>query len=310
MSIRFFFAMKKSILIIAITLLTGLFSGAAADEAMRTLTDPVGRKVTVPGEPSRIISLAPSITEMIFSLGQSGRLVGVTQFSDYPPEASRFPKVGSYIRLDLERIIALRPDLCIANRDGNPKAAVDRLSEFGIPVFAVDPRDLESVMETILVLGNLLHAEDRADSLVEDMRQRIDRITRKVEKAEHRPKIFFQIGVSPIVSAGRDTFIHRLIEMAGGTNIARDSISYPRFSREQVLAMRPEIIIITSMARKAVFEEVRREWEKWSNLPAVQTGRVYLQDSNLFDRPSPRLIDGLELLAKLIHPELFDVDGK
>jgi iron complex transport system substrate-binding protein len=142
--------------------------------------------------------------------------------------------------------------------------------------------------------------------LVRDMHSRIQRVKSLVEKAAHRPGVFFQIGISPIVSVGTPTFIHELIVLAGGTNLASGPIPYPRFSREQVLALSPEVFIITSMARAAVFEKVKAEWSQWPNLPAVRNKRIYLEDSNLFDRPTPRLVGGLELLVRLIHPELFE----
>ena len=271
----------------------------------RTVTDQLGRTVAVPDEPRRIVSLAPNITEIIFALGQEHRLMGATRYSDFPPEAKKLPKVGSYVHLDLEKIVALKPDLCIAIKDGNPIAVAKRLESLKIPVYAVNPRNLETIMQTVLEIGGLINAQKEADLLVKDMDIRIQKIKSLVANVAHRPRVFFQIGVSPIVSVGTHTFIHGLIVLAGGTNLAQGPISYPRFSREQVLALSPEVIIITSMARAAVFEQVKAEWNKWPDLPAVRNQRIFLEDSNFFDRPTPRLVDGLELLVRLIHPELF-----
>ena len=270
----------------------------------KMVSDQLGRDIQLPTMPRRIVSLAPSITEIVFALEQKSRLVGVTRYSDYPPEAANLPKVGSYVRLDIERIVALNPDLCIATKDGNPKAVIDRLTSLKIPVYVVNPHNLDTIVETILEIGAILNAGDRADTLTTRMRNRIQRVKSRVAQVVHRPRVFFQIGISPIVSAGTDTVIHELIELAGGENLAGGRIAYPRFSREQVLALEPEIFIITSMARQAVFEEVKAEWRRWPNIPAVRDERIFLVDSNLFDRPSPRLVDGLELLTRLIHPEL------
>lgn len=272
----------------------------------KTVTDQLGRHVTVPDTPLRVVSLAPSITEMVFALDQGHRLQGVTTYSDFPPEAVKLPKVGSYVHLDLEKIVALKPDLCIAIKDGNPRMIAQRLESLKIPVYAVHPNNLETIMKTVLEIGTLLNAKNRANQLVQNMDLRIQKVKSLVTKATHRPRIFFQIGVSPIVSVGTQTFIHELIVIAGGTNLAAGPISYPRFSREKVLSLSPEIIIITSMARSAVFEEVKAEWEKWPNMPAVRNQRIYVEDSNFFDRPTPRLVDGLELLLRLIHPELVE----
>ncbi len=298
--------MKCRYRLIVLLVITGLSLSKAAQSAAGTVTDQLGRQVNVPDNPQRIVALAPNITEIIFALGQEHRLKGVTRYSDFPSEAAKLFKVGSYVHLDLERIVALNPDLCIAIKDGNPRLVAQRLESLKIPVYAVDPKNLDTIMNTIIEIGKLLDADEKAKMLVRDMRFRIQRVKSLVEKAAHRPGVFFQIGISPIVSVGTPTFIHELIVLAGGTNLASGPIPYPRFSREQVLALSPEVFIITSMARAAVFEKVKAEWSQWPNLPAVRNQHIYLQDSNLFDRPTPRLVGGLELLVRLIHPELFE----
>jgi len=279
----------------------GLPSGLRA----KTVTDQLGRSIRVPETPRRVVSLAPNITEIVYLIGRQDLLVGVSRFSDYPEAAQELPKVGSYVQLDLERIVALQPDLCIAIKDGNPKETVDRLEGLGIPVYAVNPQRLASVLETIRELGRLLNAEDHAGELASHLETRIHRIDRLVSQSQERPGIFFQIGVAPIVSAGSNTFLHEIIERAGARNLAGDAGGYPQFSREQVIGLSPEVIIITSMARKEVFQTVRDDWLSWKSIPAARSRRVYIQDSNFLDRPGPRLVDGLELLVKLIHPELF-----
>lgn len=270
-----------------------------------TLTDPAGRSVRVPKNPQRVVSLAPSITEIVFSVNRGDRLVGVTEFSDYPEAAGRIASVGTYVYLDLEKIVSLNPDLCIAIKDGNPGAIVSRIEAIGIPVFAVNPRDLNSVIQAIHAIGNVLNADSAARARIEDMNSRLQRIGNLVSKTTIRPSVFFQIGVSPIVSAGADTFINELIERAGGRNVAAAMTGYPRFSKEEVLARMPEIMIVTSMARQKTFDQAVEQWRQWPDLPAVKHDRIYLVDSDVFDRPSPRLVDGLERLVRLIHPELF-----
>ena len=268
--------------------------------------DSLGRTVHLPPDPQRIVAFAPSITEIIFALEQQQRLKGVTIYSDYPEAAKSLPRVGSYVRLDLERIVALRPDLCIATKDGNPKAQIERLESMNIPVFVVDPRNLESVMKTICDLGAILHATDRANTLVGNMQLRIKRINSLIAGSNDKPRVFFQIGITPIVSAGTDTFIHELITYAGGINLAEGKDSYPRFSREQVLGLKPDVFIISSMARGVAFDKIKKEWSRWPHLPAVRNNRIFIVDSDLFNRPTPRLVDSLETLARLIHPEIFE----
>lgn len=296
---------RSMTILIMMPIFSFMIIGVPSLEA-KTVTDQLGRQVTVPDNPQRVISLAPNITEIIYSLEQSHRLKGVTTYSDFPPEAGKLPKVGSYVHLDLEKIVALEPDLCIAIKDGNPRVIAQRLETLKIPVYAVDPKNLDTVMKTVLEIGDLLDAKDQANRLVSNMQGRIQKVKSLVATTARRPKVFFQIGVSPIVSVGTDTFIHELIVIAGGINLAAGAVLYPRFSREQVLALSPEIIIITSMARGAIFEEVKAEWEQWPNMPAVRNRRIFIEDSNFFDRPTPRLVDGLELLMRLIHPEFVE----
>jgi iron complex transport system substrate-binding protein len=271
----------------------------------KTVEDQLGREIRVPDDPKRIIALAPSITEIIFALGQQDRLKGTTQFSNYPAEAAKLPKVGSYVRLDLERIVALNPDLCIAIKDGNPKGIIDRLQSLNIPVFAVNPRNLESMIQTIQKIGSILNASQKANTLVKDMRSRIQQVDALVSRIDRRPRVFIQIGISPIISAGTNTFIHELIVRAGGINVAAGNRAYPHFSREQVLALAPDVLIITSMARSGAFEKAKADWNRLSHMPAVREKRIYTVNSDVFDRPSPRLLDALEILTRLLHPKLF-----
>ena len=261
--------------------------------------------MVVPKDPQRIVALAPSITEIIFALGQEHRLKGVSRFSDYPQEATSYPKVGSYVHLDVERIVALRPDVCIGIKDGNPLAAVQQLDALKIPFFGVDPSDLDSIMDSIQAIGDLLGASARAKVITQDMRRRINAVKRKTAGVIHRPAVFVQIGISPIVSVGNATFIDQLITLAGGTNVAAGPNPYPRYSREQVISMAPEVMVISSMARATVFEQVKAQWMEWPAIPAVRNRAVHIAPTNIFDRPTPRLVDGLEQMARYIHPTLF-----
>lgn len=256
--------------------------------------------------PARIVSLSPGVTEIVFALGEGRRLVGVTELCDYPEEARSISRVGGFLSPDLERIAALKPDLCLAAWNGSPPPATGRMKELGIPVFAVHPENLDGVMEAVRTIGWLLDAGLKADELVRSMRERLDRVKSRIALAGNLPGVFFQIGVSPIVSAGGHTLVDELITLSGGRNLAAGPVSFPRFSREQVLALRPEVIVVSSMGRREVFEKTADDWREWQSLPAAGADRIHVVDSNLFDRPTPRLLDGLELLARIIHPELFE----
>jgi iron complex transport system substrate-binding protein len=277
--------------------------GWAGAQELRTVTDQLGRSIQVPPNPRRVVALAESITEIVFALGRGDRLVGATRFSDYPEAALEIPRIGSYIQLDIERIAALKPDLCIGTRDGNPKAAIDRLEALGIPVYVNNPVGLETIMQSIRDIGGLLDARESAAALVADMRRRIQRVTDSLNRVKSTPRVFFQIGEDPVVSAGRGTFIHELIETAGGINAAEGGSGYPRFSREHLVRLALDVVVITTMTQGADFDSVRREWFRWPRIPAVRDGRVHVVDAAVFNRPSPRLVDGLEMLFRLVHPE-------
>ncbi len=270
-----------------------------------SVTDQVGRTLVVPENPSRVIALAPSITEIIYDLGQEKRLVGVTQYSTYPSAAESLPRVGSYVRLDIEKIVALKPDICLAIKDGNPKHIVDKIVGLGIPVYVINPQNLQQIMDTIRRLGSLLNAEKAAAELVSGMEKRIEQVRTRVKTGRHKPRVFFQIDAEPLFSAGTNTFIHELIELAGGVNTAAGEVAYPRYSWEDIIVLQPEIVLISSMAGGLAPEYLIQSWEKWSLLEAVKNDRIFVVDAELFDRPTPRLVDGLEIIAAILHPERF-----
>lgn len=270
----------------------------------RLVHDQLGRAVDVPEQPARLVTLAASLTEIVFALGQGQRLVGVEQFSDYPEAARALPKVGSYINPDVERVVALRPDLVLAIKDGNPYHSVARLEGLGLPVYAVDPRNLRGVIATVGEIGALLGVEGLARQLATELSHRLERLQSLTAGLLQRPRVFFQIGTTPIVAVGSHTFLDELITTAGAVNLTAGKIPYPRFSQEQVVALRPDIIVITSMTRGEVFDKVKDGWRRWPSLPAVRDNRIFLVDSDLVDRPAPRIFDGLEQLFRLFHPEL------
>ena len=294
--------MPRTYIILTLVMTLLLQSG---DLLAEPVTDQIGRALVAPENPTRVIALAPSITEVIYDLDQEKRLVGATQYSTHPSEAKSLPRVGSYVRLDIEKIVALRPDLCVAIKDGNPKHIIDKIVSLGIPVYVIDPRSLLQIMDTITRLGDLLHAERAAADLVDDMEKRIERVQTLVGGARSKPRVFFQIDAEPLFSAGNNTFIHELIELAGGINTAAGENPYPRYSWEDILVLQPEIVLISSMAGGLDPEDLIKTWRKWDQLSAVNNDKVFVVDADLFDRPTSRLVDGLEVIAGIIHPEVF-----
>lgn len=297
----YFFALILAALIAVCALAHGAWGAPPA----RVVRDQAGQRVLVPQLPRRIIALAPSITEMIYTLGCEDRLIGVAQQSNYPAAAKSLPTVGSFVRPDIEKIVALRPDLCIATKDGNPPYAINRLESLGIPVYVTKPEDLNGIMKSLLDIGALLGVEAKAKAVVGGMKAGIEHVKQLVAMTKSRPKVFFELGATPLVSVGKGSFDDQLINYAGGVNITGARVPYPRISREQVVAARPDVIIIASMARGRDPNRLKSQWDRWTCLPAVRLGRVYVVNADLFNRPSVRLVDALELLVRLIHPELF-----
>ena len=287
--------------LVAIGVLMILWAGAAP---CATFTDALGREVVIPKTPRRIVPLAPSLTEIVYYLGLGDRVVGVTNHCNYPPEAALKPKVGSYINLNVERIISLAPDLVIGTVDGNEKIVVELLDQAGIPVYVVNPRDVREAVETINLLGKVCALGEKGESLARALSARVNHVVEKTA-ALRKPLVFLQIDLHPIMSVNRHTIHHDLIRLAGGKNMtAEEPITYPRISLEEIIQRKPEVILISSMERGGRFEKAREDWLKWTTIPAVKNGRVHLIDSDLIDRPSPRVVEGLENMARLIHPEI------
>ncbi len=266
------------------------------------LTDQAGRQVAVPEDPQRVVCLAPSLTETVFALKQGERVVGVSQFSDYPPQATKLPRVGSYVRPELERILARKPDLCLAVKDGNPRQVVDRLEQFGIPVYAFAPYSLKQVLEMVPRLGQILNCPDQAEVLQRKLSQSIDAARTRAEAATHRPRVLYLAGLAPLIGIGGDTYLHELIATAGGINVTADSAGYPRLSYEDILRLAPDVVLLPSMGGRERAVEAKKRLQRWEHLPAVTQGRVHIVDADRFNRPGPRLVQALETLTALLHP--------
>lgn len=285
-----------------ILVITVLLWTSTSCAATLKLKDEVGREVTFSFPPKRIVSLAPNITEILFSLGLDEEVVGVSIHCNYPEKAKSRVRVGSYISIDFERVISLKPDLIIATGAGNPREMVGRLERLGFPSFVIFPKRFEDVLQSIRHLGRVSAKEREALSIIESMQRRKERVAERIKNLS-RPKVFLQIGESPIVTVGKGSFGDDLIRLAGGENVAeKDREMYPRLGMEEILRRSPEVILISSMNPKGDYERIFREWERWKMIPAVKQGRIHLIDSDLIDRPSPRIIDGLEEMATLIHP--------
>jgi iron complex transport system substrate-binding protein len=293
--------MKRLLVIPIILLLSGMGDQAPA----AIFTDEVGRTIEINGPPQRIISVAPNVTEILFALGLEDRLVGVSIYCQYPPKALKKEKIGGYINPSLEKIVALRPDLVIGIAEGDLRTFVDKLASLKVPVYITNPRDALEVLTSIRKIGEVTFAPEPASRIVRSMEERIRKVQDKV-RGRPRPRVLHILDFNPLISAGKGTFVDDLIRLAGGRNVAEAATGkYPRFSMEEVLVQDPEVILLASMKSQDPLVKQRRWWERWKTISAVKLGRIYVLDSDLIHRPSPRMADGLEQVARAIHPEAF-----
>lgn len=274
---------------------------AVEPAAALTLLDMRGRAVTLPAPPRRIVSLVPSVTELIFALGAQDRLVGVTDYCDFPPEARQKTSVGGMLAPSLETIVALQADLVIATDAGNRQETFADLRRLGIPVYLVHARRVAEILDVVARLGTLTGREAAAANLATRLRDRV-RAVADLVRPFRRPRVLYVLWPEPLIVPGRDALVTELIQLAGGDSItAGEPSDYPRFSIEAAVARAPEVILL---ARHGTGSEphARDRWERLATLPAVKAGRVHGVDGDLLHRYGPRVVDGLELLARVIHP--------
>jgi iron complex transport system substrate-binding protein len=276
----------------------------ATPAAAFTTRDMLGREVTLAGPPARILSLVPSVTEILYALNAEDVLVGVTDFCDYPVEARRKPSVGGMVAPSLEAVAALRPDLVVATTEGTREDTVTQLTRLGIPVYLVAVHRVAEVKALIVRLGGLTGRRAAAAGIVAQLERRIGAVTKAVAALE-RPRVLYVLWPEPLIVPGRDTIVTELIQLAGGRSLtADDPDSWPRYSLEAAVAGRPEIILLANhgAGTGAIAEE---KWRRLSDLPAVRAGRLHSVNGDLLHRYGPRVADGLEQLARAIHPEAF-----
>jgi len=270
----------------------------------RTVTDEIGRRVHLIETPQKIVSLAPGITETLYALGLENKIVGVTTFCDWPAAALAKPKIGGFTNPSIEKIVSLKPDLILATADGNRKETVQQLERLGLPVYVTNPTDTRSVLKSILHIGEITNREKDAGILVQNLQKKLDNITAQIRRKK-KPRVFFQLGLEPIVTAGRGTLINEIIERAGGVNVAgRDVANYPRYSAEGIIGAAPDIIVFAPMVNDKTFVTVKRFWKKFGKVPAVKNNKIYPIDANLINRASPRIFDAVEIMALMFHPEI------
>ncbi len=278
-------------------------------EAPITIVDGLDREVVLPAPAEKIVSMAPSNTEILFAVGAGDQVIGRDEFSDYPAEAAELPTIGGgFGDYNLEAIVDLEPDLVLAAEINTPEQ-VKALSDLGLTVFLLaNPTTLDEMYVNLLTIAELTGHLEETEVLVNDLQDRVAAVDTAVASAEDIPTAFYELDAtdpSAPWTAGAGTFIDSLIVQAGGQNIAADlEGQYLQLSIEEILVRDPEVILLGDAAYGITPESIQ-DRNGWSNLNAVVNNRIYAFDDNLVSRPGPRLVDGLEQLAKLLHPELF-----
>ena len=274
----------------------------------RTVTDDAGRELTIPAEPERLVSLAPSNTEIVCALDACDRLVGVTDFDDHPPEVVAIDKVVNMAQVDVEAIVAAEPDLVLAaGNELTPTPVIEQLADLGLSVLVLYPESLDEVTADIELVGAAIGREDAAATLVDRMERRVEAVERAVADLD-RPRTFYEVGVfeGTIYTAGEGSFLASLIETAGADPITGDARS-TSIEIEDLVAADPELILLGDATYdETITPESVAARPGWDSMTAVADGRVVVvSEDAVITRPGPRIVDGLEALARAIHPEAF-----
>jgi iron complex transport system substrate-binding protein len=302
---------KIVLVALSAALLVGTFNACSSSTptpSSFTIKDSYDREITLKNNhPQRIVSLAPSNTEILFALGLGDRIVGVTDYCNYPPEAATKQSVGAYDVPNIETIVSLEPDLILAT-DAQADSIYQELENKGLTVVAIVPGNIQEVLETITLIGKITGQDKEAAALVADMQQRIDAITEKTSKlaATEKPRVFYLIWHDPIWTTGAGTFEDSLIEMAGGRNIAHILNGYVDMSLEALIDANPQVMIAgVGMGTGAdlTFQFLQNE-PRLADTDARLNGRIYSVNMDIVARPGPRIVDALEEFFRLIHPEL------
>ena len=273
--------------------------------AYRQVTDEIGRTIRIPQDIHRIVSLAPNLTETIYALGLQDRLVGDTDYCDFPPEAKQKTKVGGAINPSLEAIAALHPDLVLVTKNLNRLETVEALAEIGIPSYATNPNTVEAIFASITRLADLLGAPETGTSLAADLERRVSALHERLASLPPR-RVLFVVWIEPLMSIGRDTFIADALRDAGAVSVIDSSQSWPQISLEEVIRLQPEFLIFVEMHSGAAphSTESLSALPGWRLLNAVRNRR-YATISDAINRPAPRLVSEVEELARQLHPDAF-----
>ena len=285
---------------------------AAGGVSAVTITDDLGVTVTIENPPERIVSLSPANSEILFALGLDEKIVGVTEYCTYPEAALSKEKIGGFSTVNIEKVSVLNPDLIVA-ADGNSEETVAHLRELGFTVITINADTIDTTLDDILLLGKATGADDEAEALVSSMKEDLAEIAEKTS-AEEKPTILHCMWTDPLWVSGSATFQDEMITAAGGVNAAADEGGWVALTMEKFLTMNPDIIVVDSGNGMGVgADDALRDFflkdPRMQSLSAVQNERVYVVNADIIDRGGPRIVDGVEALAEIAHPDIFGEYG-
>lgn len=269
------------------------------DRPVRSVTDDLGRPLTIPVDVKRVVSTAPSVTENIFAAGGGDRLVGVTTFCNYPEQAASIAKIGDTMNPNMETIVGLQPDIVFVSSASQLESFTKTLEQNRIAVYVMDPPTFTGVTHNIDQLGMIFGTDDVCERLIADLTRR-EELVRQVLNGTPQTSVFVQISKEPLFTIGKDAFLNSLLESAGGRSVTDNVASaYPKLSKETAATLDPEVIILSDSG------DNQEPNEAFKNSRAVKNKRVYKINADIISRPGPRLVDALEQIAELLHPEKF-----
>ncbi len=278
-------------------------AAAADDSTGIVVRDDLGRELRFPRTPRRIVSLAPSITESLFAIGAGGSLVGATSWCTHPPEAAALPRVGDMLAPDLERILALRPDLVVLSIEGNRRETYDALVRLDVPCLVTQPRTLDGVLASLRLLGSVSGRAAAAGALADSLEALRRRYTARQVDSLAAPSVLMVLSLEPLIVVGEGTFLDELIVLAGGRNAGRaGGQAYPALSREEVLVRNPDVLLLPDDLHVPDASLTVRNPE-WRRVAAVRRGAVHRVVADVFLRPGPRVFSALPVLTRLLRGE-------
>ena len=285
---------------------------AAGGVSAVTITDDLGVTVTIENPPERIVSLSPANSEILFALGLDEKIVGVTEYCTYPEAALSKEKIGGFSTVNIEKVSVLNPDLIVA-ADGNSEETVSHLRELGFTVITINADTIDTTLDDILLLGKATGADDEAEALVSSMKEDLEEIAEKTS-AEEKPTILHCMWTDPLWVSGSGTFQDEMITAAGGVNAAAAEEGWVALTMEKFLTMNPDIIVVDSGNGMGVgADDALRDFflkdPRMQSLSAVQNEQVYVVNADIIDRGGPRIVEGVEALAEIAHPDIFGEYG-